>query len=121
MYEGKEINKQSNKEGRKKERKKERERGNGNFRATRLVFVCKGTFCRRKRGRTKFACFKHSLDQYQQCGYAQLLCPRSQKRKKLLDLTVFFALLGSAHIKAERKHVDEIDPSLLFLFSFFHP
>ena len=36
---------------------------------------------------------------------------RSQKRKKLLDLTVFFALLGSLHVKAVRLDNDEIDPS----------
>ena len=35
---------------------------------------------------------------------------RSRKRKKLLDLTDFFALLLSACIEAEHKHVDEIDP-----------
>ena len=35
---------------------------------------------------------------------------RSWKHKKLVDLTVFFALLGSACIKAAHKHVDEIDP-----------
>ena len=34
---------------------------------------------------------------------------RSPKRKKLLELTVFFALLGSAFVKAAQKHVDEID------------
>ena len=33
------------------------------------------------------------------CVYAQ----RSQKRKKLLELTVFFALLGSARVNAARK------------------
>jgi hypothetical protein len=27
------------------------------------------------------------------------------------NLTVFFALLGSSHVKALSKHVDEIDPS----------
>ena len=37
---------------------------------------------------------------------------RSQKCKKLLDLTVFFALLGSEHVKAERK-------MLLFDVNFF--
>ena len=31
---------------------------------------------------------------------------RSQKRKKLLDLTVFFALLGSAFVKAAHEHID---------------
>ena len=35
---------------------------------------------------------------------------RSQKRKKLHNLTVFLALLGSASVKAAHKHVDEIDP-----------
>ena len=35
---------------------------------------------------------------------------RSQKCKKLLELTVFFALLGSASVKAVRKHAGEIDP-----------
>ena len=36
---------------------------------------------------------------------------RSQKCKKLLNLTVFFALLGSGRVKAARQHIDEIDPS----------
>ena len=36
--------------------------------------------------------------------------PRSRKCKKLLKLTDFFALLGSACVKAESEHVDEIDP-----------
>jgi len=36
--------------------------------------------------------------------YEQLLCPRSQKRKKMTDsLTVFFALLGSVGIKTVSK------------------
>ncbi len=30
------------------------------------------------------------------------------------DLTVFFALLGSAHIKSVSKHVGEIDPCRQF-------
>ena len=34
---------------------------------------------------------------------------RSQKHKKLLDLAVFFAHLGSAHVKL-LENVDEIDP-----------
>ena len=41
---------------------------------------------------------------------------RSQKRKKLLDLTVFFALLGSAHVKAVSKETVKSD---LFFFFFF--
>jgi len=40
---------------------------------------------------------------------------RSQKCKKLLDLTVFFALLGSACIKAACKHIGEIDTSYKLL------
>ena len=35
---------------------------------------------------------------------------RSQKRKKLLDLTVFFALLGSAQVKAARKLLVKLTP-----------
>ena len=35
---------------------------------------------------------------------------RSHKRKNLLELIVFFALLGPARIKAACIHVDEIDP-----------
>ena len=34
----------------------------------------------------------------------------SQKHKKLLDLTVFFTLLGSARVNAGCKHIYEIDP-----------
>ena len=37
---------------------------------------------------------------------------RSQKCKKVLDLTVFFALLGSACVKTAHKHADEIDARL---------
>ena len=33
-----------------------------------------------------------------------------ESAQKLLDSTVFFALLGSASIKTAYKHVDEIDP-----------
>jgi len=45
--------------------------------------------------------------QFHQRVYAQLLRPQIPQQ---LELTVFFALLGSASVKAERKHVDEIDP-----------
>ena len=38
---------------------------------------------------------------------------RSQKRKKT-QLKQLFAILGSAGIKASRKHIDEIDPWTLF-------
>jgi len=34
----------------------------------------------------------------------------SKAQKDIDDLTVFFALLGSANIKASKKHVGEIDP-----------
>jgi len=35
---------------------------------------------------------------------------RSQKHKKTVNSSVFFALLGSAHVKALYKRVGEIDP-----------
>ena len=38
---------------------------------------------------------------------------RSRKRKKLLELTVFFILFGSFRVKAAHKHVDEIDPRMM--------
>ena len=41
--------------------------------------------------------------QFHQYVYAQLLRKQVSKGKKLLDLTVFFVLLGSAHVKAARK------------------
>ena len=41
---------------------------------------------------------------------AAFTCADPKSAKKLLNLTVFFALLGSAHVKAAHKHVDEIDP-----------
>ena len=37
---------------------------------------------------------------------------RSQKRKKLLDLTVFFVLLGSERVKAARKMLVKLTPRL---------
>ena len=40
---------------------------------------------------------------FHQPVYAQLYAPRSQKYKKLLNLTVFFVLSGSEHVKAARK------------------
>jgi hypothetical protein len=43
--------------------------------------------------------------------YKQLLGAKiSKAQNNTDDVTVFFALLGSAHIKAEFKHVGEIDP-----------
>ena len=50
------------------------------------------------------------LGQFHQCVYTQLLRAQIQKAQKLLDLTVFYALLGSACVKAARKHIGEIDP-----------
>ena len=38
--------------------------------------------------------------QFHQHSTSSFYAPRSQKRKKLLDVTVFFALLVSAHVKA---------------------
>jgi len=43
--------------------------------------------------------------------YEQDLCMQIPKAQKDTDnLTVFFVLLGSAHVKAARKHVGEINP-----------
>ena len=69
---------------------------------------------------------KFPEDNYQYAGNHKLSCrpgvnfinlftcsfytPRPQKCKKLLELPVFFALLGSASVKAACKHVGEIDP-----------
>jgi len=46
--------------------------------------------------------------------YEQLFVHADSKREKDTtdDVTVFFALLGSVHIKAVRYHVDEIDPRI---------
>ena len=38
---------------------------------------------------------------------------RSQKQKKLHNLTVFFVLLGSVHVKAARKMLMKLTPPLL--------
>ena len=40
--------------------------------------------------------------------------PRSRQSKKLLDLTVFFALLGSVCVKAERKMLVKLTPGANF-------
>ena len=40
---------------------------------------------------------------------------RSQQRKKLLELTVFFALSGSESVKAESKMLVKLTPGLFFL------
>ena len=46
---------------------------------------------------------------------------RSQKRKKLLDLAVFFSLLGSASVKAAHIIMVKLTPllSTFYLFSYF--
>ena len=52
--------------------------------------------------------------------YKQLLrSQRSRKRKKQLNLTVFFALLGSARLKAARKTLVKLTPGHLFTRHFF--
>ena len=48
--------------------------------------------------------------QFHQRLYAKLYMRRSQKCKKLLELTVFLALLGSACIKAARKMLVKLTP-----------
>ena len=56
--------------------------------------------------------------QFLQCLYAQLLTSRSWKCKKLLELTAFFALLGSARIKAARKMLVKLTFAFLFKSDF---
>jgi len=50
--------------------------------------------------------------------YEHLCVERSQKRKKTLMTWLSFALLGSASVKAPRKHVGEIDPPALQIENF---
>jgi len=53
----------------------------------------------------------HTRGWFHQSFTSSFCVRRSQKRKKDTDdLTVFFTLWGSAHIKALSKHVGEIDP-----------
>ena len=48
--------------------------------------------------------------QFHQHSTSSFYACRSQKRKKDRQLKLLFALLGSARVKAARKHVGEIDP-----------
>ena len=48
-------------------------------------------------------CQGTTVGQFHQFVYVQLLRPQILKAQKLLDLTVFFALLGSGHVKAASK------------------
>ena len=48
--------------------------------------------------------------QFHQCSTSSFYARRSQKCKKLLDLTVFFALLGSASVKAARRMLMKLTP-----------
>jgi len=64
--------------------------------------------------------------QFHQCSMSIFYACRSQKRKKLLDMTVFFALLGSAGVKAARRTLIKLTPDrytqvslYLFLNSYF--
>ena len=42
--------------------------------------------------------------------YEQLLREQIPKGQKNIEINQLFALLGSARVKAARKHIDEIDP-----------
>ena len=44
-------------------------------------------------------------------SYEQLLCTQIPKAKKDSQVKLLFELLGSACVKAERKYIDEIDPT----------
>jgi len=53
----------------------------------------------------------HYLGSISPIFYTKLFCRQIPKAQKDTDdLTVFFALLGSGHVKAAGKHDDEIDP-----------
>ncbi len=59
-----------------------------------------------------FFCYTSTRSQFHQCFTSSFIVAKSQKRKKtMMDLTVFLALLGSLHVKAAHKHVGEIDPT----------
>ena len=55
-----------------------------------------------------------SFSQFHQQFTSSICERRSRKRKKLLDLTVFFALLGSAHLKAACKMLLKLTPLVNF-------
>ena len=48
--------------------------------------------------------------QFHQHFTCSFYAPRSQKRQRDSQVKQLFAFLGSAQVKAETKHVDEIDP-----------
>ena len=52
--------------------------------------------------------------QFYQHDYGQHYAPRSQKRKKLLDLAVFFALMGFAFVKAAGKMLVKLTPEFAY-------
>ncbi len=58
--------------------------------------------------------FAVSRGQFHQCSTSSSYKRRSQKRKRQSSCQYHFALLGSAHIIALSKHVDEIDPRFLW-------
>ena len=60
--------------------------------------------------------FPSTLGQFHQHVYRQLKCGQYPKVQKVARLDCLFALLGSVHIKAARKLVDEIDLFSLTLF-----
>jgi len=58
-----------------------------------------------------------NMGRFHQHFLCSFYLPRSQKLKNTVKLSVFFALLGSPHIKASSKHVDEIETMLLLIHS----
>ena len=49
--------------------------------------------------------------QFHRRVYPQLLPAQIPKVQKVSQVKHLFGLLGSAHLKAVRKHIDEIDPA----------
>ena len=48
------------------------------------------------------------------CSRAAFRCADTKSAKKLLDLNDFFALLGSAHVKADHKMLEKLTPARTF-------
>jgi len=61
-----------------------------------------------------------TLGQFHQCSTNSIYVRRSQRHKKLLDMTVFFALLVSAWVKAAHRTLMKLTPSFCQRFAKKH-
>ena len=67
-----------------------------------------------KKGKKTLFCLLRPLGNFSNVLTSSFYIHKSKKHQKLLELTVFLALLGSACVKAACKHVGEIDPRFRF-------